>query len=313
VKISKYGTIILLSILLLGCGGNSDTPTKSENTESSQQLLARNISTAGNKSKQYFGKCEYKDGSALPLLFEVDNPLNDVVIFIYYMNDRNETTNFSAPVSNGQTHYVQNNAGENTLLDDWIWDIKLSENQKYYTGTINKNTAFECDIKAGLNVNTEEELESIMTVSNTTGTQNNKPNLIGTWKATCFSSGTSSSYQNTYIFKENQYVKSFKSYKNTATCSESGLSVHNKKTYNYVIGDETRSSDNNLAYEFDTTLSKYEHISGAGASYRPILGEKKYKMLKVIDASMIQFSYGDGSSPSTRANDFSHDDYIVKE
>ena len=305
--------------LATGCGSTPNTDAQAAVPIENDTLEARSITPVDTRNAHYYGECTYKDGSVMPVLVASEDPVNDAVVFVYYIDASGMQTVFSAPNNNGSVYWVEKDAG-GTLNPDRAWEFGLSEDQNYYTGTVNEGTAFECSLSAGKDARTRSELEAMVNEDITEPvTVPQRISLAGTTWSACNKLGTGST-KNILTFDETGYTKRFTSYKNTTTCALSGLQVENITTYTYMLGDIVLASDGEEAYAFDRLTTKFEDIKGSGG-YDGDVGEKFYTMVRLEGESKLKFAHytdyysgtDEGTSPQMRLENMDHEDYFFKQ
>lgn len=307
------------AVLLTACGGGNssnnvdNTPTEQQ----SDELESRSIQTLGERDKQYFGECTFSDGSSMPILIEVDDPLNDAAIFLYYLDAWNEQQVESMPNESGTTYWVQDDAG-GTLNPDWIWDFALSDNQAYYTGTKDKGTAFECQLKAGLNAETKSQLEEIVNDdTEITEPNDSNNNILGTWKSSC------EDYHSTeYIGKadwkltfnnDGTFTREFSLYDSSFTCDSSkGYLAHKVYKYEYKLGAMITEENANETFAFDKReISVDDLMDDKGEVkntkdwfYQAVQFSEDNDVLEISTVTYSNGAYTSGTTPEERSTEF---------
>jgi len=160
--ITNVITLSLGAILLLsGCGGASDGSTQGDQgPETKTSLEARNLQPYASHLKQYYGNCTYSDGSGVPVMIDVDNALNDFVVFIHYTSPFGHEV-FNAFNSAGSIDHIEYGGG-GTLNPNPTWKFALSSDKKLYQGSMNQGTIFECTLNMALDAETEEGLRDVV-------------------------------------------------------------------------------------------------------------------------------------------------------
>jgi hypothetical protein len=160
IKVLSGLLAVSLAFSLNGCGDEDSSPSV-QNPPENTTLEARELSSYASHQKQYYGECEYSDGSATPIMVDVDDPYSDYAVFIHYLDPRGDHNVFNAYNNNGYVEYTEYDSG-GTLNPDTEWKFNISDDGTYYTGTQDEGDyLFECDITLVLDAQTKEDLKNI--------------------------------------------------------------------------------------------------------------------------------------------------------